>query len=433
MGLPDHIALRVENLSKTFNIYADPRDLIKEIVFQKPQHKEFCALQDVSFEIIKGQVMGVVGRNGAGKSTLLKILAGTLDKTSGVVEINGRVSAILELGTGFNPEYTGRENIFMGCTYQGMSRQETERKIDEIIAFSELQEVIDQKFRTYSSGMQARLTFSTAISVEPDIFIIDEALAAGDALFQEKCYRRIHEIAKSGTTVFFVTHSLSTIYSLCDEAMLFSKGRLLLKDKPRAVGYAYEKILMEDRNFAYGNSGSHNSVYTVVGASDQTGEIASDQKSLSTSKAALKSFVIMNEEHRPVSILYHGEKYLVRILLDCHEQIPNMSVSFRIEQPNGTVVYGLSSVFCGVQISGEAGETIAVEFSLPCWLQSGSYLLGGGIAEVLIFGGFNILHIVRVAQQFEVIAPNKFQGIVDLQSQLLSIQKEAPTLNPAKE
>lgn len=432
MGLSNQIALRVENLSKMYKIYANPRDIIKEIIFQKSKHKEFWALQDVSFEVPKGQVIGVVGRNGAGKSTLLRILAGTLDKTAGVIEIDGRISAILELGTGFNPEYTGRENIFMGCTYQGMSRQEIERKMEQIIVFSELQDVIDQKFRTYSSGMQARLTFSTAMSVDPDIFIIDEALAAGDALFQEKCYRRIHEIAESGATVFFVTHSLSTIYSLCDEAMLFSKGRLLLKDKPRAVGYAYEKLLAEERNTAHRSSQYYAPIYTVRETSDQNREVVSNDEK-STKKAVLKSFMILNHDNTPVSILYHGETYSIRIALYCYESIRDMSVSFRIEQPSGTVVYGLSSIFCEMPISGQAGETIAVEFSLPCWLQSGSYLLGGGIAEILALEEFNILHILRNAQQFEVVAPNKFQGIIDLQSQLLSVQKETDKLDPAKE
>jgi ABC-type polysaccharide/polyol phosphate transport system ATPase subunit len=428
MGLPDHIALRVENLSKKFNIYAKPKDILKELIFQKPQHKDFWALQDVSFEVAKGQVVGVVGRNGAGKSTLLKILAGTLDKTSGVVETNGRISAILELGTGFNPEYTGRENIFMGCTYQGMSREEIQRKMDQIIAFSELEDVIDQKFRTYSSGMQARLTFSTAMSVEPDIFIIDEALAAGDALFQEKCYRRIHEIAESGATVFFVTHSLSTIYSLCDEALLFSKGRLLLKDSPRVVGYAYEKLLADERSTTRGYDASHSPVYTVAGYLGKSEETASECSDSISNKAVLKSFTILDRGNVPVSILYHGETYSIRIQLYCYESTPNMSVSFRIEQPSGAVVYGLSSVFSNVSVSGGAGETITVEFSLPCWLQSGSYLLGGGLAEILPAGDFNIVHIWRGAQQFEVVAPNKFQGMVDLQSQLLSVQKEVQKL-----
>ena len=402
-----NIAISVYNVTKMFKVYNKPSDIIMEFIFGKPRHKEVWALQDISFQVERGEILGIIGRNGAGKSTLLRILAGTLDKTSGQIEVNGRISAILELGTGFHPEYTGRENIYTGGMCLGMSKEEIRRKIDSIIEFSELNNVIDQPFKTYSTGMQARLTFATAISVEPDILIIDEALAVGDILFQEKCYRQIMKISASGTTVLFVTHSLGTMYDLCSKAILLHQGKIVEEGLPRRIGYAYEKLLAEERN--------------------KVGVKVSLQSSTDVDiflAAQILDIVLLNRKQVAVSTLFNGEDYLIRIRCLCIRDCSSLSLGFRIQKPNGQVVYGTSTMSNKVEVSGKAGETIEIVFSFHCILNSGQYLLGGGVARLKGEMEYELIHILREGVVFTVVSNGLFQGDMDLKSKIISIEKK---------
>lgn len=245
----ENVAIRVQNLSKCYHIYEAPRDRLKQFILprlsalakkpQKQYFREFWALKDVSFEIKKGETFGIIGRNGAGKSTLLQILCGTLTPSGGTVEIYGRVAALLELGAGFNPEFTGSENVYMNAGVLGLRKDEIDARYQSIIAFADIGEFIDQPVKTYSSGMFVRLAFAIAIHVEPNILIIDEALSVGDIAFQNKCVLKIRELRDQGTTLLFVTHDLSTLQLICDRVVWLNKGEVVMIGDPVNVSQEY--------------------------------------------------------------------------------------------------------------------------------------------------------------------------------------------------
>ena len=301
-----NVAIRGSGIGKSYKLYDRPLNLLKEVFTGRAQHREKEVLRNISFEINRGEIVGIIGRNGAGKSTLLKIIAGTLTQTRGTVHVNGRVSAILELGTGFNPAYSGRDNVILSALMRGMSEAEVRRKLDSIIEFAGLADVIDEPFHTYSSGMQGRLAFAAAVSVEADVIIIDEALSTGDVRFAARSLRRIHEICQSGITALFVSHNTYQVLQLCSRVIWIHDGRIRMDGVPVEVVRAYEYEMHE--------------------------EVARDQKhmaQMASAKLSAGDALAMRDEPQVVSIPEKSGEQLPRSASIDHRRYRHLNPQFR--------------------------------------------------------------------------------------------------------
>jgi ABC-type polysaccharide/polyol phosphate transport system ATPase subunit len=392
--------------------------MLVEAVTRKPRYREHWALRNVSFEVRRGEVLGIIGRNGAGKTTLLRIIAGTLDHTSGSVEVRGRVSAIMALGMGFNPELSGRENILIGGLVLGMTHEEIDGKRNAIIQFSGLRDFIDQAVRTYSSGMVARLAFSVAASVDPDILIIDEALATGDMAFSAKSYARIRQIVRSGTTVILVSHALAQIYELCDRAILLEGGSIAAHGAPREVGYAYEDQINREM------AATHDAPMPVMTIGDAVnGGVATIARVV---KVAFRDI-----EGKIRSQLDHGESYSLVIEVAFESDVRSCSIGYNVRTEQGTIIYGTSTAVLKYDIAARQGDRIEILFSFRCLLAPGSYTLSAGVAENLS-GIESIIHYSMIHMHadivvFQVQGGPAFAGLTNLDSKIISTR----TLTPA--
>ncbi|MEP6568962.1 MAG: ABC transporter ATP-binding protein [Acidobacteriota bacterium] len=370
------VALRIEKVSKQYRIYERPGDRLKESLTRGllRRHREFWALRDIDFEIEAGTTVGIVGPNGCGKSTLLQIISGTLAPTHGDVWHEGRVAALLELGAGFDPEFTGVENVYMNASLLGLTRRETEALFPTIERFAEIGPFLYQPVKTYSSGMYIRLAFAIAASVEPDILIIDEALAVGDAVFQHRCLRRINELHEGGTTVLFVSHDAAAVRALCSRAILLRAGSVIADGKPADVLNAYQKIIMEREQAYDAESSAPGS--SANGKPDDLLAPPSYAYRHGDGSAEIIGAELIDAQQARAEIVESGEPLTLRMIVRFTQNVDDPVVGFLIRNSHGIHAYGTNTKEQQIEFGTvRSGEVVEVNFAFDCWLGIDQYTI----------------------------------------------------------
>lgn len=444
----DDTAISANNLTKIYKLYDSPQDRLKESLhpLRKKYHTDFYALRDVTFDIKKGETVGIIGKNGCGKSTLLKIITGILTPNNGTAIVDGKISALLELGSGFNPELSGIENVYFNGTLLGYTHEDMAERLDGILSFADIGQFINQPVKTYSSGMFVRLAFAVAINVDPDILIVDEALSVGDEAFQRKCYSRIMDFQKRGKTILFVSHSAATIVELCDKALLFDQGELLLEGAPKPIVTRYQKLLFapadkldflreEIRSLA---ASIRENLHEAVPEEtlDKATEHADSAESGTTKHAAFydphlipQSTVsyesrgaVITDAHitslggEKVNILVRGEEYVYTYTIGFEADAYNVRYGMMIKTVTGLQLAGMVSHLPGKPIDFiPQGAVRKQTFAFRCALLPGAYFLNAGV-NGSIDGVETYLHRLTDAVMFKVQPePNLLStGILDL-------------------
>ncbi len=375
VGVP---AISVAGVSKRYRVYARPIDRLVEVVSRRSRHRPYWALRDVSFDVARGEILGLVGRNGAGKTTLLRLLTGVTRPTSGVIDIRHRMAAILELGSGFHPEFTGRENVFLGGAVIGMDDDEIRRKYDAIVEFAELGPYMDMPFKTYSLGMQARLSFAVASSVDPEILIIDEALGAGDGAFIAKCFERIRQICDSGATVLFVSHNTYLVQRLCRRAIWLDQGRVVADGDPATIVRDYEALL---RSVAQEEAMARNrgalerfeDAPALLDASASRRPQAAHR--WGTGEVRFTSVEVLGPDRQPTTSVFSGERVQVRLRFDGHSADRDLALVVTVHREDGVVAATFDAREAGVAFGPIDGPGEAMLTLDPVLLGQGRYLV----------------------------------------------------------
>lgn len=442
--LSDEYVIELNNVSKCYQVYDKPIKKLKEIIFPRKYEgvgrlsrvncDEFWALQNISFKLKKGETVGIVGKNGSGKSTLLQIITGTLAPTSGQITVKGRIAALLELGAGFNPNFTGRENIYLNASLLGLAKHEIETKIDAILAFADIGHFIDSPVRTYSSGMTVRLAFAIQAQIEPDILIVDEALAVGDAKFQAKCFNRLRELKKNGTSILLVTHATEQIVTHCDHAILLQDGLIMSSGHPNDIVNQYLDSLfgkepINNENKVVKLPTSINKNKSKVNTDDLSILLSStferhggynpaeyrwgDQKALITDY-----YLTQNNEDYP-TVLTNLDDVNLLFKIEFSHFIFKPIFGFSIKTKEGVLIYNTNTELQDNSIQNvDSGRVCTVSVILPVRLNQGDYFISVGLASMDING--EVIPHDRRYDSIHITINNKekFHGLVDLEAKL---------------
>lgn len=438
------VAIRVQGLSKCYAIYASPSDRLKQFILPRLQRligkvpkqyfREFWALKDVSFEVKKGETVGIIGRNGSGKSTLLQMICGTLSPTSGSIQTRGRIAALLELGSGFNPEFTGRENVYMNAAVLGLSKEEVDKRFHDIAAFADIGQFIDQPVKTYSSGMVVRLAFAVQSQVEPDILVVDEALSVGDAKFQAKCFERLRQLKENGTSILLVTHSSEQIVTHCSMAILLNNHVQLETGEPKHVVNRYMDLLFGKEKTARRIESKR--YPDVQESGDEIGfQLSQFEDCFATRRGynpheyrwgdgaatILDYYLAVDDEIYP-SAINTGQRVTLAVSIKFHRDFYRPILGITIKTKEGVTVYGVNSetLACDDFLKlGRSGSAIQAEIMFTCRLAPGDYFISLGIASK--HGEEVIPHDRRYDSIHLQIRPTSlFFGLTDLELKMIA-------------
>ncbi len=422
-------AIEIKDVVKVYKLYDRARDRVKESLGlgRKQPHKLHYALNGVSMNIYRGETVGIIGTNGSGKSTILKIITGVLNPTSGHVHVAGRISALLELGAGFNMEYNGIENVYLNGTMMGFTDREIDEKLPEILEFADIGDYVNQPVKTYSSGMFVRLAFAVAINIEPEILIVDEALSVGDVFFQAKCYHKFEEFKKMGKTIVFVSHDLSIISKYCDRVFLLNKGNLLGEGSPKEMIDAYKRVLVgqyevsgaEGQGSLADGAGAENTDGRAVEADGLriTG-VNPDAQEYGTKQAEIVDYYVTDERGVRAMAILKGARFTLHMRVRFHDHVPAPIFALSIKNVLGIEITGTNTMIEKAFLeSGEPGQVKDITFTQKMTLQGGEYLLSLGVTG---YNGdtFEVYHRLYDVMDVTVVSDKDTVGYFDMESEV---------------